>query len=201
MKKVAITMIFALVAMIGMATGGDGDVKKVSVNAKSSTMNWKGSKVTGSHVGVINIQSGNIEMEGNGIKSANVTIDMTSIVCTDEGMNDEYKGKLVGHLNSPDFFDTANHATANFDLTEFKPMAGKDGYNYEVTGRLTIKGITNKISFPAKVTMKDGLRAEAHVVIDRTKWDIKYGSGSFFDSLGDNMIYDDMEIDFVLVAN
>ena len=116
-------------------------------------------------------------------------------------MNDEYKGKLVGHLNSPDFFNVAEHGTATFNLSKFEAKKGENGANYLVTGKLTIKGITQDISFPATVTMKDGeVIVEAKVLIDRTKWDIKYGSGSFFDSLGDNMIYDDMEIDFRLVA-
>ncbi|MEO0403289.1 MAG: YceI family protein [Bacteroidota bacterium] len=202
MKKVALTLMFAVVAMLAFATGGEGEAKTLSVNAKSSSMNWKGSKVTGSHAGTINVADGSISMEGNAITSAKVNIDMTSMVCTDKDMNDEYKGKLIGHLSSADFFNTGEYQTASFDLTSFKAMAGKDGYNYQIKGNLTIKGITQEISFPAKVTM-DGasVRVESKVTIDRTRWDIKYGSGKFFDSLGDNLIYDEMEINFVLVAN
>ncbi|NQX90913.1 MAG: YceI family protein [Flavobacteriales bacterium] len=202
MKKVALTLMFAVVAMLAFATGVDGEAKTLSVNTKSSSMNWKGSKVTGSHAGVINIADGSISMDGNAITSAKVNIDMTSIVCTDADMNDEYKGKLIGHLSSPDFFNVAEYNTATFNLTKFKAMAGKDGYNYQITGDLTIKGITKEITFPAKVTMDgNSVRVESKVTIDRTRWDIKYGSGKFFDSLGDNLIYDDLEIGFVLVAN
>lgn len=199
MRKIALTLAFAALSLVTFATEGNGQVLKV--NAAESAMTWKGTKVTGSHAGTINLASGTIELDGDAIKSAQVVIDMTSIACTDKDMNDEYKGKLVGHLNSADFFNTQEHKTATFDLTSFEPIKAKDGINYQVTGNLTIKGITKSISFPAKVVVSGkGVSVEAKVTIDRTKWDIKYGSGSFFDSLGDNMIYDEMNIDFMLVA-
>lgn len=199
MKQIILSLSMAVFALTAIAGNEDGN--KMNVDAKASSMNWKGSKVTGSHVGTVAVQSGSVESDGKTITSAQVNIDMTSIQCTDADMNDEYKGKLVGHLSSPDFFNTAEHGTASFDLTKFEAKKGENGANYMVTGKLTIKGITNTISFPAKVTMNKGeIIVEAKVMVDRTKWDIKYGSGSFFDSLGDNMIYDDMEIDFRIVA-
>ena len=199
MKRALLSLTLAVFALTAIAGNVDGS--KLSVDSKSSTMAWKGSKVTGSHVGTVAIQSGSVETDGKTITAATVNIDMKTIACTDADMNDEYKGKLVGHLNSPDFFNVAEHGTATFNLSKFEAKKGENGANYLVTGKLTIKGITQVISFPATVSMKDGeVIVEAKVVIDRTKWDIKYGSGSFFDSLGDNMIYDDMEIDFRLVA-
>lgn len=199
MKRALLSLTLAVFALTAIAGNEDGS--KLAVDSKSSTMAWKGSKVTGSHVGTVAIQSGSVETDGKTITGATVNIDMKTIKCTDADMNDEYKGKLVGHLNSPDFFNVAEHGTATFNLSKFEAKKGENGANYLVTGKLTIKGITQVISFPATVSMKDGeVIVEAKVVIDRTKWDIKYGSGSFFDSLGDNMIYDDMEIDFRLVA-
>jgi polyisoprenoid-binding protein YceI len=199
MRKIVMTLAFVALSLMTFATEGDGKTLKV-VNTES-VMNWKGSKVTGSHIGTINVALGTLEMDGNTLKSAQVIIDMTSIACTDADMRDEYKSKLVGHLSSADFFNTAKFDTATFDLTSFEPIESKDGKNYQVTGNLTIKGITNAITFPAKVAMSGkGVTVEAKVSIDRTKWDIKYGSGSFIDNLGDNMIYDEMDIDFMLVA-
>jgi polyisoprenoid-binding protein YceI len=111
---------------------------------------------------------------------------MTSITCTD--LTGEYKSNLEGHLKSDDFFSISNYPTANLVITKVsKPT--KDNYN--ISAKLTIKGITQNIDFVAKV---NGKTLSTTLVIDRTKFNIKYGSGSFFDSLGDNMIYDDFEL-------
>ena len=109
-------------------------------------------------------------------------------------MND----KLVGHLKSDDFFGVETHPTATFVL---KSAEKKSGNEYTVKGDLTIKGITKSIEFPATVKVSGNtLEASAEVVIDRSKFDVKYGSGSFFDGLGDKMIYDDFTLDISLVA-
>jgi hypothetical protein len=79
-----------------------------------------------------------------------------------------------------------------------KPSGNGD---YNVKGNLTIKGITNEISFPAKVSLENGnVQAMGTATIDRTKWNIKYGSGKFFQGLGDKMIYDEFEITFDIKA-
>jgi len=121
---------------------------------------------------------------------------MNSMVCTD--IEGEGAKKLVGHLSSPDFFNTAEYASAVFNLHSISP---NDDGSHTVSGDLTIKGITNEISFPATVSNADGtLTATAAFAIDRTKWDIKYGSGSFFDNLGDKAIYDDINFELSLVG-
>lgn len=200
MKKVFLTLMTAFAAFAMSAT--EGGPERLQVNTTQTTINWVGKKVTGSHQGVLSLKSGFVSMVDGKVDAAKIVIDMTTIKCTDEGMDAETKGKLVGHLSSPDFFNVAEHNTAEFILTSFKSQKGENGANYLVTGKLTIKGITQEISFPAKVTMKEGsMVAEANLTIDRTKWDIRYGSGSFFDGLGDKVIYDDMEISFKLVAN
>ena len=123
---------------------------------------------------------------------------MTSIVCKD--LKDaEYNGKLVGHLKNDDFFATDKFPKANFVLKSAK-STGVD--TYDISGDLTIKGITKPVTFPAtvKVTGK-ALTAVAKITVDRTLYDIKYGSGSFFDNLGDKAINNDFTLDVNMVAS
>ncbi|MCB0275508.1 MAG: YceI family protein, partial [Calditrichaeota bacterium] len=155
------------------------------------------------HNGVISLKDGVFSVEGDKM-SGNFTVDMTSIVVKDIPMDNEYNGKLTGHLKSPDFFSVADHPEAKFEITKVVPYKAKDGEeaNYKVTGNLTIKGITHEISFPAMITMDgDSFSAKATTSIDRSRWDIRYGSGSFFDNLGDKLIYDDFHLEINLVGS
>lgn len=199
MKTLAIALALALIGSTSFANDGNGD--KYTVQTKTSTLNWVGKKVGGSHTGTIAIKEGTLTVANGKIETALVTIDMTTIRVTDEGMDDGTKGKLVGHLNSPDFFNVEEHTTAKFQLTAFTPIQSSTVANYTVTGKLTIKGITHEITFPAIVRMSEGrIEASANLTFDRSKWDVRYGSGSFFDNLGDKVIYDDVQIGFNFVA-
>jgi polyisoprenoid-binding protein YceI len=163
--------------------------------AKSNTK-WHAKKVTGEHFGTINISNGSLNVDGNKITGGAFEIDMNSIKCTD--ITDAgYNAKLVGHLKSDDFFSVEKNPKAKFVI---KKVEGK-GDSYNITGDLTIKGITNSITFPATVkTDAKGLNATAKIVLDRSKWDIRYGSKTFFPNIGDKMINDDFEIDLALAA-
>ncbi|PJC61850.1 MAG: YceI family protein, partial [Flavobacteriales bacterium CG_4_9_14_0_2_um_filter_32_27] len=120
-----------------------------------------------------------------------------SILVTD--LEGEYKGKLEGHLNSPDFFDTQNHIIAILKINSTKKTKGSI---FTVKADLTIKGITKPIEFPATIEIKDGkVAAYAEVQVDRTLYDIKYGSGKFFEGLGDKMIDDLFTVKFKIAAN
>ena len=115
---------------------------------------------------------------------------MTTINCTD--LEGEYKRKFEGHLKSDDFFGIGSHKTANFKIKKTSDIQGVKGFNTEIVGDLTIKGITHEVTFPAKVEVKDNkLAAYGEMTIDRTKFDIKYGSSNFFEGLGDKAIMDD----------
>lgn len=168
------------------------------VDSKESKLNWTGKKVTGQHQGTINIADGKLDVENNVLKGGSFSLDTRSIAVTDikdEGSN----AKLLGHLKSEDFFSVEKFLSASFTTTS---VTSKGGGTYEVSGKLTIKGITNPITFPATVTV-DGskLTAKAAIKVDRTKYNIKYGSKSFFEGIGDKAIYDDFDLDVVLVAN
>ncbi len=165
----------------------------------NSSIMWKGFKPTGSHTGTISIKEGTIAVNDGTIESGNFTIDMNTIVVTDIPVEDEGNAKLQGHLSGGDFFDVAGFPTATFEITGIDTKEGKT----VLSGNLTMKDETNNISFPVKTSI-DGdtmtLRSETFT-IDRSKWNIKYGSKSFFDDLGDKFINDDIELTVNLVAN
>jgi polyisoprenoid-binding protein YceI len=172
------------------------------VDPAESKMKWIGKKVTGEHTGFINIQSGELVVEKNKLTGGKFTIDVTSLTVADL-TDPKSNGNLVRHLKSDDFFSAEKFPTSNFEITEIKPIkdAAKDAPNYDVKGKLTIKGITNEISFPATVTVeKSKITAVAAFKVDRSKYDIKFRSKSFFENLGDKMIYDDFDIEVNLVA-
>jgi polyisoprenoid-binding protein YceI len=163
-----------------------------------SNIVWKGYKVTGSHTGTINLKSGDLKFENGQLKGGTFTVDMTSLVVTD--LTGGYKDKLEGHLKSEDFFGIEKHPTANFVITKVAPQ-GTPG-DYKVTGDLTIKGITKPIKFFTNVKEENGKRvAVAEIKVDRSEYNVRYGSGSFFDNLGDNTIYDEFDLEVTLVSN
>ena len=175
---------------VAEATGAE----TFTVNSAESTVNWKGSKITGySHTGTISVTGGSINADADAITAGSFELDMTSIASTD-GMDEEMTGKLLGHLGSPDFFDTGNNPTAMFEVS----AATADN----LTGNLTIKGISKSITIPYTLNISEGTASAASSFsIDRSQWDVKYGSSSFFDDLGDNVINDAIEFNVNLVAS
>lgn len=178
----------AIVALVTIFTSSyttiDGDKKTVKTD--KSKVVWKGYKVTGSHEGTISITSGSLMMDNDKLTGGEFEIDMTSIVVTD--LEGEYKGKLEGHLKSDDFFGVEKHPTAKLVFKEVT-ASGKNAYN--VTGDLTIKGKTNPVSLTISIY---GSKATASLKVDRTKFDVRYGSTSFFDGLKDKAIYDEFDL-------
>jgi polyisoprenoid-binding protein YceI len=168
------------------------------VNVAKSSLKWFATKVTGKHDGQVKLASGSLETNGKMVTGGKFDIDMNSISCRDIE-DKETNGKFLSHMKSPDFFDVASHKTANFEISKVTPKSGNE---YEIAGKMTIKGITNEISFPATITTDaKQVSAKAKITLDRTKWDIRYGSGKFFEGLGDKIIHDDFVIDLDLVAN
>ncbi len=161
-------------------------VEKKVINTEASTITWKAYKVTGSHEGTINLASGNLDFNGTILTGGAFIVDMTTINTTD--LEGEYKQKLDGHLHSDDFFGTATHKTASLEITSVK-ASGKNAY--DATANLTIKNITKEVNFTISVY---GSKATANLKVDRSQFDIRYGSGSFFDNLGDKTIYDEFDL-------
>ena len=195
MKKILLSLLLSIATLFAFAT--KPHIEKVRVNAKSSTVKWIGSKVASSHEGNVNIAKGVLSIDHGTLVGGEIAIDMNSISCSD--IESESKNKyLVDHLKDEDFFNTKD-----FPLATIKIMRAykEKGNMYEILADLTIKGITHRISFEADVAV-DGVSflAKAKIKIDRTKWGIKYGSGSFFDDLGDKMILDEIGFDVFLVS-
>jgi polyisoprenoid-binding protein YceI len=161
-------------------------VEKKVVDTEASKITWKAYKVTGSHEGTINLASGNLDFNGTTLTGGAFVVDMTTINTTD--LEGEYKQKLDGHLHSDDFFGTATHKTASLEITSVK-ASGKNAY--DATANLTIKNITKEVNFTISVY---GSKATASLKVDRSEFDVRYGSGSFFDNLGDKTIYDEFDL-------
>ena len=185
MKNIFKTTGIVMIALITFAFANPVEEIK-EVKKENSMVTWKGYKVTGSHEGTIEMKSGHLTFDNGQLTGGEFVIDMTSIVNTD--LSGEYKEKLEGHLRSDDFFSVEKHPTAEMVIRKVKSSAKNA---YEVTGDLTIKGITNPITFDLSVY---GSKATANLKVDRTKYDIKYGSASFFDDLADKAIYDEFEL-------
>lgn len=168
------------------------------VDKVNSKLTWTARKVTGQHTGNISVNKGSLSLDNNVLKSGSFELDTRTITNTDL-TDPAANAKLIGHLKSDDFFAVEKHPAAGFVITSVTPKGGND---YDIAGKLTIKGITNDINFPATITVDKGkLTAKANLKVDRTKYDIKFRSKSFFENLGDKVIYDDFDLDIALVAN
>lgn len=187
MKTMKTLLIIAVVLAASAFTNPMNMKKKI--NIKESQIEWKGKKVLGSHTGTIQLKEGYLEMDGNKLLGGMFVVDMTTLLVTD--LTGEDKGKLEGHLKSDDFFGIANHPTSTLVITSAK----QNGDGYLVTGNITIKEKTEPITFDLAVT--DSM-ATTNLKIDRTKFGVRYGSGSFFDNLGDNTISDNFELNVTL---
>ncbi|MEY8847494.1 YceI family protein [Psychroserpens sp. XS_ASV72] len=177
-----------MVLAISIASFTTIEDKKVAV--KDSSVTWKGYKVTGSHEGTINLSEGALQFDGENLVGGEFVIDMTTINVTDLEAG-RGKEKLEGHLKSDDFFGVDQHKKAIFKINK---VTGENG-DYRVFGDLTIKGQT--LPHSLKMTV-DGNTVTANFKIDRTKYDIKYRSNSFFDDLKDKAIYDEFDINVTL---
>lgn len=170
------------------------------LSPKSSEIEWQGSKVIGdSHKGNLQFSSGSLNYEGNKPKSAVFVVDMMSLTNTDL-KDKEWNDKLVGHLKSDDFFSVAKYPEAKLVINEFKSV---DNSKYKAEGVLTVKGKSEPVSIDLEIgeASKGGLTLSSNFSFDRTDFDVRYGSGKFFENLGDKMISDDVKIKTKAVLN
>ncbi|MGK0385618.1 MAG: polyisoprenoid-binding protein YceI [Patiriisocius sp.] len=186
MKKIIKSVLVLTIAFGAVAF--TNTIKKVDI--VESSIEWTGKKVLGSHTGTIQLKEGHLEMDGNELTGGMFVVDMTTINVTDLKVGDG-KEKLEGHLKSEDFFGVEAHPTATLVFTSVQKMSGA----YEIEGNMTIKETTSPIAFNLEM---DGNTATTKLNIDRSKYNVRYGSGSFFDSLGDNTISDKFELNITL---
>ena len=201
------------------------NAKELLVNTDNSAVTWIGSKPAGKHNGIINITGGEVSVSGNEIVAGNFTFDITSLKSLDLEEGSENYVKLTGHLMSADFFDAENHPTASFEVTAVKPfnaqelMADQEQFETEnkpaslsevmvenpthfISGNLTMRGTTKNITFPASVSMENGMiKAVANFNINRTDWGLMYGDeASVADKAKDKFIYNTVNVGFELEA-
>jgi polyisoprenoid-binding protein YceI len=173
-------------ALSGLFLINAGAQNKLVADTAKTKLVWLGEKVTGQHTGTIDLQSGWLTWQDNKIVSGEFIINMASIK---ESQNNT---KLMGHLKSDDFFGVEKFPASKLVITGSTPFDKGTGV---VSGTLTIKDVTNPIEFKAATQKNDdGVWFFANIVIDRTKYNVRYGSGSFFDNLGDKTIYDEFKL-------
>ncbi|MCB0819705.1 MAG: YceI family protein [Bacteroidetes bacterium] len=186
----------------GEVAAAGTEAKTFAIDNSASKVAWLAKKVTGEHNGTVAIKSGDLKVENGNVSAGKFVLDMSTITVLD--LEDpEYNAKLTGHLKSPDFFAVETSPESVFEIVSVEaiPGAAAGQPNYNVKGNLTIKGISKAITFPATINVEENaVSAQAEFAVDRTAWDIQYGSGKFFQDLGDKMIYDDFTINFSIVA-
>jgi polyisoprenoid-binding protein YceI len=185
----------------------DGTMYKLS--GTQNLINWIGTKPGGKHNGTLNISEGKISVSGNLVTSGSFTFDMNSIIDLDLD-NPQMNERLIKHLKSSDFFDAEKFPLANFNIVSVKLLkstsAAKEGEvipNSEVTGNLTIKGITKSITFPARIIIEKNVVSVSTnpFSINRTWWGVNYQSKSIFAELKDKFIHDEIILNFNLKFN
>ena len=172
---------------------GDG---QYTMNPDQSVVQWKGSKVGMTEKGTVPIRSCTMTVQNNAIVSANVVIEMNAIKATDQA--GVAARNLEQHLRSEDFFDVSNHPTSSF-IMESGTSDGRG--NLILTGKLNIKGVSKPASAIVNFGSSDPVVANVTMMFDRSEFDVRYGSGSFFDGLGDDLISDEVQLQMVLVED
>ncbi len=185
MKK--LILFISLSCLTAILTYGQ---EKLAADTSKTTLSWLGEKIAVQFTGTVKLLSGWLNWKDNKIVSGEFIIDMASIK---EAARNK---RLEDHLKSDDFFSVGKFPVAKLIVTESGSFEKGSAL---VKGSLTIKGITNPIEFRSNIQKKDnGLWYYSDITIDRTKYDVKYGSGTFFENLGDKIIYDEFKLKVAL---
>jgi len=182
-------LIFGVIICIAIASLAFTSVITKDIIVKESSIKWNAYKVTGEHYGTILLKEGVLKFEDDILTGGSFIVDMTSLTVDDQkGMKKKF---LIKHLKSDDFFDVKNHTTSNLTFTEVL----KTENSYAITANLTIKGITKPVTFNMNIQNNS---ATAKLKINRTHYNIKYRSTSFFQDLKNKAINDDFDLEVKL---
>ena len=203
-------LLIVLLFVVGCGTKKDAEISSTtleqispeqgiySVHIDKSELSWIGKELsTKIHTGSLNISNGIIQVGDDNSVSGNIKINMSTINVTD--LQGRSKEMLEKHLRSADFFEVENYPEAqiNFKSKSFNKLVNQISFE----GDLTIKDITNPISFNATlIESSPYLKANAILSFDRSKYDVRFRSGSFFENLGDKLILDDIDVNIKLVT-
>jgi polyisoprenoid-binding protein YceI len=177
------------------------DAVELQADLESSKIEWLGTKPTGTHFGTLSILEGSIFIKDGKLLGGEFTMDMNSIDVLDIEAP-EMKVKLAGHLKSADFFYVDSFPTSNFKFSSALPYESSEEITegvvptHRIEGNLTLRGVSRKISFPANIEITGSTvkGITPQFVINRTEWNVNYGSKSIFDNLKDNFIHDEIGI-------
>jgi len=166
-----------------------------SLNLETSNIRWYGEEITGKqHYGDLKFSSGNIQINNEVVTNGSFIVNMNSL--TVEDLSGGGKKRLEGHLRSTAFFGVSDHPQASLSISS---MVEIEGNSQILDGQLTIKGVTHPINFSLTLTPENN--ASAILVFDRSKYDVRFRSGSFFDELGDKLILDEIKLEVALDLN
>lgn len=194
MKKLIALMLLLLTFAVSTTLAQE---VKYKLNPKTSKIEWKGRKMLGEHIGTINFKSGELVFTNNKLTGGTFIVDMTTIKNTDLEDKD-LNAKLVNHLKSDDFFNVDKYPEAKLVFTRMDKKIKND---YFIVAKLYLKGKTSEIKIPATLNF-DGSKVTSRVMtsFDRSLHDVKYGSKSFFEAIGDKIIYDDIDLNVYIEA-
>jgi polyisoprenoid-binding protein YceI len=171
-----------------------GDEKYILIDTKESVVAWKGSNSFGRFKGYVYLSKRELMIENDQLMGGTVEVDMNTI----ENETHQSDIDFIKHLKHADFFDVKKFPFSKITITRVTTVHVDDK---EITGDLTIKGITHPVTFPAKTEVKEGIvKANGKLVIDRTLWDVRYRSGKFYKNLADKTISDSIEFNIKIVA-
>lgn len=194
--RILLLSVLFVTSFAASAIARNPDDEYVKINSSASSIAWIAKKVTGQHTGTVMIKEGSLQVKKGVLTGGHITIDMTSIKNSD--MSGEYAGKLEDHLKSDEFFSVTKFPVANLIILESKSMGN---HQYHVKANVTIKGITQPVEFDTTFKPEGKMyKADATITIDRTLFDVRYGSGKFYENLGDKTIYDNFDLVVSLVT-
>ncbi len=173
-----------------------GDERYMMIDTKESVVTWKGSNTNGlnSQMGYIYLSKGELMIEDGQLIGGTVEVNMNTIEDKKHGRNN----KLVSHLKGPDFFEVKKFPFSTITITNIVSI---DSGNKKITGNLTIKDSTHSVTFPAKVEVgSEIVKAEGKLIIDRTKWNVRYRSGKFYTNLANLAMSDSVEFNISIIA-
>jgi len=213
MKKIVFSFAIACLSLAVFSCGSknkseETDIKDaqeggivMKVEPSSASLKWEGSKPAGKHYGKVNMTEAELRVEKGALIGGKFVVDLKTMTCED--LDAENGGKLVGHLLSPDFFNADTFQTASFEITgvELLPEPTAEGYTHKVSGNMTIKNITKGIAFNAMINVtEESVMAKSNFSIERTQFNLVYGSKTVFKDLGDKFIDDEFKLEFDLTA-
>ena len=156
------------------------------VDPSQSKLSSIGAKVTAEHPIIFHEYEASIGVDSGRVSSVNYTANMAKIEADHP--------RLTEHLLNEDFFWVEKFPTSTFRSTAIAEGSEATDATHTVTGDLTIRGQTKKVSFPATIALNDTqATANTEFVINRHDFGVTY-KGRKDDLIKDNVL---IQVSFV----